>query len=87
MQANTVTYLSPESELFDTIVYANEVVELDRHPGAGRPLRVTARAPVIIRPNSRHFQLCPAGPDKACLEFDQPLARSHQRGQAVAVSG
>ena len=80
MQANTVT-VGPEAELFDTIVYADEVNWI-AIPELTGPLRVTAR--------TRYHQVeqpatvYPAGPDGFRLEFDQPQ-RAPTPGQAVVL--
>ena len=79
MQANTVT-VGPESELFDTIVYANEVNWI-AIPELTGPLRVTAR--------TRYHQVEQAATvyPAECgfrLEFDQPQ-RAPTPGQAVVL--
>ena len=80
MQTNTVT-VGPEAELFDTIVYADEVNWI-AIPELTGPLRVTAR--------TRYHQVeqpatvYPAGPDGFRLEFDQPQ-RAPTPGQAVVL--
>ena len=80
MQANTVT-VGPEAELFDTIVYADEVNWI-AIPELTGPLRVTAR--------TRYHQVeqpatvYPAGPGGFRLEFDQPQ-RAPTPGQAVVL--
>ena len=80
MQANTVT-VGPESELFDRIVYAEDVNWI-AIPALTGPLRVTAR--------TRYHQVeqpatvYPAGPDGFRLEFDQPQ-RAPTPGQAVVL--
>ena len=80
MQANTVT-VGPEAELFDTIVYADEVNWI-AIPELTGPLRVTAR--------TRYHQVeqpatvSPAGPAGFRLEFDQPQ-RAPTPGQAVVL--
>ena len=80
MQANTVT-VGPEAELFDTIVYADEVNWI-AIPELTGPLRVTAR--------TRYHQVeqpatvYPAGLDGFRLEFDQPQ-RAPTPGQAVVL--
>ena len=80
MQANTVT-VGPEAELFDTIVYADEVNWI-AIPELTGPLRVTAR--------TRYHQVeqpatvYPAGSDGFRLEFDQPQ-RAPTPGQAVVL--
>ena len=80
MQANTVT-VGPESELFDTIVYANEVnwIALPELKG---PLRVTART--RYHQTEQPATVYPAGPDSFRLEFDQPQ-RAPTPGQAVVL--
>ena len=79
MQANTVT-VGPESELFDTIVYANEVNWI-AIPELTGPLRVTARTryhqteqAATVYPAECGFR----------LEFDQPQ-RAPTPGQAVVL--
>ena len=80
MQANTVT-VGPESELFDRIVYADEVNWI-AIPQLTEPLRVTAR--------TRYHQVeqaatvYPAGEGGFRLEFDQPQ-RAPTPGQAVVL--
>ena len=80
MQANTVT-VGPEAELFDTIVYADEVNWI-AIPELTGPLRVTAR--------TRYHQVeqpatvYPAGEGRFRLEFDQPQ-RAPTPGQAVVL--
>ena len=78
MQANTVT-VGPESELFDTIVYANEVNWI-AIPELKGPLRVTART--RYHQTEQPATVYPAGPDSFRLEFDQPQ-RAPTPGQAV----
>ena len=80
MQANTVT-VGPESELFDRIVYADEVNWI-AIPELTEPMRVTAR--------TRYHQVeqvatvYPAGEGGFRLEFDQPQ-RAPTPGQAVVL--
>ena len=79
MQANTVT-VGPEAELFDTIVYADEVNWI-AIPELTGPLRVTAR--------TRYHQVEQAATvyPAECgfrLEFDQPQ-RAPTPGQAVVL--
>ena len=80
MQANTVT-VGPESELFDSIVYAEDVNWI-AIPALTGPLRVTAR--------TRYHQVeqaatvYPAGEDRFRLEFDEPQ-RAPTPGQAVVL--
>ena len=80
MQANTVT-VGPESELFDRIVYAEDVNWI-AIPALTEPLRVTAR--------TRYHQVeqaatvYPAGEDRFRLEFDEPQ-RAPTPGQAVVL--
>ena len=80
MQANTVT-VGPEAELFDTIVYADEVNWI-AIPELTGPLRVTARTRYhrVEQPAT----VDPAGPDGFRLEFDQPQ-RAPTPGQAVVL--
>jgi len=80
MQANTVT-VGPESELFDTIVYANEVNWI-AIPELEGPLRVTART--RYHQTEQPATVYPAGPDRFRLEFDQPQ-RAPTPGQAVVL--
>ena len=80
MQANTVT-VGPESELFDTIVYANEVNWI-AIPELKDPLRVTART--RYHQTEQPATVYPAGPDRFRLEFDQPQ-RAPTPGQAVVL--
>lgn len=80
MQANTVT-VGPESELFDTIVYANEVNWI-AIPELKGPLRVTART--RYHQTEQPATVYPAGPDNFRLEFDQPQ-RAPTPGQAVVL--
>ena len=80
MQANTVT-VGPESELFDTIVYANEVNWI-AIPELKGPLRVTART--RYHQTEQPATVYPAGPDSFRLEFDQPQ-RASTPGQAVVL--
>ena len=79
MQANTVT-VGPESELFDTIVYANEVNWI-AIPALTEPLRVTARTryhqteqAATVYPAENGFR----------LEFEQPQ-RAPTPGQSVVL--
>ena len=65
MQANTVT-VGPESELFDTIVYANEVNWI-AIPELKGPLRVTART--RYHQTEQPATVYPAGPDSFRLEL------------------
>ena len=79
MQANTVT-VGPEENLFDRIVYADEVNWISV-PGLTEPLRVTAR--------TRYHQVEQAATvyPAECgfrLEFDQPQ-RAPTPGQAVVL--
>ena len=80
MHANTVT-VGPESDLFDRIVYADEVNWI-AIPELTEPLRVTAR--------TRYHQVeqaatvYPAGEGCFQLEFDQPQ-RAPTPGQAVVL--
>ena len=80
MQANTVT-VGPESELFDTIVYANEVNWI-AIPELTGPLRVTART--RYHQTEQAATVYPAGEGKFRLEFDQPQ-RAPTPGQAVVL--
>ena len=80
MQANTVT-VGPESELFDTIVYANEVNWI-AIPELTAPLRVTART--RYHQTEQAATVYPAGEGKFRLEFDQPQ-RAPTPGQAVVL--
>ena len=80
MQANTVT-VGPESELFDTIVYANEVNWI-AIPELKGPLRVTART--RYHQTEQPATVYPAGPDSFRLEFDRPQ-RAPTPGQAVVL--
>ncbi len=77
MQANTVT-VGPESELFDTIVYANEVNWI-AIPELKGPLRVTART--RYHQTEQPATVYPAGPDSFRLEFDQPQRAPPPRGR------
>ena len=79
MQANTVT-VGPESELFDRIVYAEDVNWI-AIPALTEPLRVTARTryhqaeqQAIVYPAENGFR----------LEFDQPQ-RAPTPGQAAVL--
>ena len=80
MQANTVM-VGPEENLFDRIVYADEVNWI-AIPELTAPLRVTAR--------TRYHQIeqaatvYPAGEGQFRLEFDQPQ-RAPTPGQAVVL--
>ena len=79
MQANTVT-VGPESELFDTIVYADEVNWI-AIPELTGPLRVTAR------PRYHQVEQAATVYPAECgfrLEFDQPQ-RAPTPGQAVVL--
>ena len=80
MQANTVT-VGPEAELFDTIVYADEVNWI-AIPELKGPLRVTART--RYHQTEQPATVYPAGPDSFRLEFDQPQ-RAPTPGQAVVL--
>ena len=80
MQANTVT-VGPEAELFDTIVYADEVNWI-AIPELTGPLRVTART--RYHQAEQPATVYPAGPDSFRLEFDQPQ-RAPTPGQAVVL--
>ena len=80
MQANTVT-VGPESELFDTIVYANEVNWI-AIPELTAPLRVTART--RYHQTEQAATVYPAGEGQFRLEFDQPQ-RAPTPGQAVVL--
>ena len=80
MQANTVT-VGPESELFDTIVYANEVNWI-AIPELKGPLRVTART--RYHQTEQPATVYPAGEGQFRLEFDQPQ-RAPTPGQAVVL--
>ena len=80
MQANTVT-VGPESELFDTIVYANEVNWI-AIPELKEPLRVTART--RYHQTEQAATVYPAGEGQFRLEFDQPQ-RAPTPGQAVVL--
>ena len=80
IRANTVT-VGPESELFDTIVYANEVNWI-AIPELKGPLRVTART--RYHQTEQPATVYPAGPDSFRLEFDQPQ-RAPTPGQAVVL--
>ena len=82
MQANTVT-VGPESELFDRIVYAEDVNWI-AIPALTGPLRVTARTryhqaeqQAIVYPAENGFR----------LEFDQPQRAPHPGAGCRAVSG
>ena len=80
MQANTVT-VGPEAELFDTIVYANEVNWI-AIPELNGPLRVTART--RYHQTEQAATVYPAGEGQFRLEFDQPQ-RAPTPGQAVVL--
>ena len=80
MQANTVT-VGPEAELFDTIVYADEVNWI-AIPELTGPLRVTART--RYHQTEQPATVYPAGLDGFRLEFDQPQ-RAPSPGQAVVL--
>ena len=81
MQANTVT-VGPESELFDTIVYANEVNWI-AIPELKAPLRVTART--RYHQTEQPATVYPAGPDSFRLEFDQPQRAPTPHSATAAV--
>lgn len=80
MQRNTVT-VGPEEELFDRIVYADEVNWI-AIPGLTEPLRVTART--RYHQAEQPATVYPAGADGFRLEFDQPQ-RAPTAGQAVVL--
>ena len=80
MQANTVT-VGPEAELFDTIVYADEVNWI-AIPELTGPLRVTART--RYHQTEQAATVYPAGERQFRLEFDQPQ-RAPTPGQAVVL--
>ena len=80
MQANTVT-VGPEAELFDTIVYADEVNWI-AIPELTGPLRVTART--RYHQTEQPATVYPAGEDGFRLEFDEPQ-RAPTAGQAVVL--
>ena len=80
MQANTVT-VGPESELFDRIVYAEDVNWI-AIPELTAPLRVTART--RYHQTEQAATVYPAGEGKFRLEFDQPQ-RAPTPGQAVVL--
>ena len=80
MQANTVT-VGPEAELFDTIVYADEVNWI-AIPELTGPLRVTART--RYHQTEQPATVYPVRPDSFRLEFDQPQ-RAPTPGQAVVL--
>ena len=80
MQANTVT-VGPEAELFDTIVYADEVNWI-AIPELTAPLRVTART--RYHQTEQAATVYPAGEGQFRLEFDQPQ-RAPTPGQAVVL--
>lgn len=68
MQANTVT-VGPEENLFDRIVYADEVNWI-AIPELTAPLRVTART--RYHQTEQAATVYPAGEGQFRLEFDQP---------------
>ena len=80
MQANTVT-VGPESELFDSILYANEVnwIAIEK---LTQPLRVTART--RYHQTEQAATVYPAGDGCFRLEFDKPQ-RAPTCGQAVVL--
>ena len=80
MQQNTVT-VGPEENLFDRIVYANEVNWI-AIPALTEPLRVTART--RYHQKEQPATVYPAGEDGFRLEFDQPQ-RAPTAGQAVVL--
>ena len=80
MQANTVT-VGPESELFDSIVYAEDVNWI-AIPELTGPLRVTART--RYHQTEQAATVYPAGEGQFRLEFDQPQ-RAPTPGQAVVL--
>ena len=80
MQANTVT-VGPEENLFDRIVYADEVNWI-AIPELTAPLRVTART--RYHQTEQAATVYPAGEGKFRLEFDQPQ-RAPTPGQAVVL--
>lgn len=80
MQANTVT-VGPEENLFDRIVYADEVNWI-AIPELTAPLRVTART--RYHQTEQVATVYPAGEGQFRLEFDQPQ-RAPTPGQAVVL--
>ena len=80
MQANTVT-VGPEENLFDRIVYADEVNWI-AIPELTAPLRVTART--RYHQTEQAATVYPAGEGQFRLEFDQPQ-RAPTPGQAVVL--
>ena len=80
MQANTVT-VGPEENLFDRIVYADEVNWITI-PELTVPLRVTART--RYHQTEQAATVYPAGEGQFRLEFDQPQ-RAPTPGQAVVL--
>lgn len=80
MQANTVT-VGPEENLFDRIVYADEVNWI-AIPELTTPLRVTART--RYHQTEQAATVYPAGKGQFRLEFDQPQ-RAPTPGQAVVL--
>ena len=80
MQANTVT-VGPEENLFDRIVYADEVNWI-AIPELTAPLRVTART--RYHQTEQPATVYPAGEDGFRLEFDEPQ-RAPTAGQAVVL--
>ena len=80
MQANTVT-VGPEENLFDRIVYADEVNWI-AIPELTGPLRVTART--RYHQTEQAATVYPAGEGQFRLEFDQPQ-RAPTPGQAVVL--
>ena len=80
MQANTVT-VGPESELFDTIVYANEVNWI-AIPELTAPLRVTARTRYHQPERPATATLLPDG--RVRVDFAAPQ-RAIAPGQAVVL--
>ena len=83
MQANTVT-VGPEENLFDRIVYADEVNWI-AIPELTAPLRVTART--RYHQTEQAATVYPAGEGQFRLEFDQPQRAPHARSGRGAVSG
>ena len=80
MQANTVT-VGPEENLFDRIVYADEVNWI-AIPELTAPLRVTART--RYHQTKQAATVYPAGEGQFRLEFDQPQ-RAPTPGQAAVL--
>ena len=80
MQANTVT-VGPEENLFDRIVYADEVNWI-AIPELTAPLRITART--RYHQTEQAATVYPAGEGQFRLEFDQPQ-RAPTPGQAVVL--